>query len=568
MGDEYQNRRDIDKIYDDLYSQINGSLNVLKFKEGSQYKNISSEEGDIGTIDAIIDYYGLTEKSSGDLSDYYTKEEITTILSSYVTSQTLEDYQPLLESGVNIKTINNESLLGEGNINISSQNVFYGTCDTTGTTQIKVVTVDDWSFDTGNILFVKFDDYNKYNGTAKISIDGVEKDIATVGTTKTSRYYWKTGEVVGFVYDGTNMVLLEGGTATTTYYGITKLSSSTSSTSETLSATPKAVKTAYDLANGKADEVHTHTVSDVTDFPSIPSKTSDLTNDGEDGSNPFVSDDDSRLSDARTPTAHSHSTLDVSNSYQYSYIGSNLFSQKLINDGINIKLRDIGESIPSKTSDLTNDGEDGTNVFVSNNDSRLSNARTPTTHSHGNISNDGKINGAKDGAILHITDDNGTIGATLYLNANKVKDSNAHSNIGTSSSEGQDVINTAIDTALSNKANSVHTHDDRYYTESETDNLLNGKASSSHTHDDRYYTESETDTLLSSKAPSTHTHDESEITLEADHYNINTSPFPPDVYAETQDELNNYLYNKANIDVPHTVAEIFTHIDTYYDYYQ
>jgi len=178
-------------------------------------------------------------------------------------------YQDKLVSGTNIKTINSETLLGNGNITINGsgeQNVFYGTCDTVGTTQIKVVTVDDWSFNTGNILFVKFNDSNKYNGTAIISIDGVEKDIATVGTTKTSRYYWKSGEVVGFVYDGTNMVLLEGGTATTTYYGITKLSSSTTSTSEVLSATPKAVKTAYDLANDKADSVHTHKISDVTNL--------------------------------------------------------------------------------------------------------------------------------------------------------------------------------------------------------------------------------------------------------------------------------------------------------------
>lgn len=48
-------------------------------------------------------------------------------------------------------------------------------------------------------------------------------------------------------------------------------------------------------------------------------------------------------------------------------------------------------SIPTKTSDLTNDGADGTNVFVANNDSRLSDSRTPTSHTHGNLSNDGKL---------------------------------------------------------------------------------------------------------------------------------------------------------------------------------
>ena len=62
--------------------------------------------------------------------------------------------------------------------------------------------------------------------------------------------------------------------------------------------------------NGKANSTHTHTKSEISDFPSIPSKTSDLTNDG-DGTNVFVKNNDSRLSDARTPTTHSHDISDV-----------------------------------------------------------------------------------------------------------------------------------------------------------------------------------------------------------------------------------------------------------------
>lgn len=79
-----------------------------------------------------------------------------------------------------------------------------------------------------------------------------------------------------------------------------------------------------------------------------------------------------------------------------------------------------------------------------------------------------------------------------------------------------------------------HTHDDRYYTETETDTLLSAKASTSHTHnisdvtglqtaldnkaaashthDDRYYTETEVDTLLTGKADTNHTHSISAIT--------------------------------------------------------
>lgn len=42
-----------------------------------------------------------------------------------------------------------------------------------------------------------------------------------------------------------------------------------------------------------------------------------------------------------------------------------------------------------------------------------------------------------------------------------------------------------------------HTHDDRYYTETEIDAALSGKSNTGHTHDDRYYTETEVDALIS-----------------------------------------------------------------------
>lgn len=63
-----------------------------------------------------------------------------------------------------------------------------------------------------------------------------------------------------------------------------------------------------------------------------------------------------------------------------------------------------------------------------------------------------------------------------------------------------------------------HTHDDRYYTESETDSKLANKANvnhshsgyalSSHSHDERYYTESEVDTKLAGKSDTSHSHSE------------------------------------------------------------
>jgi len=52
----------------------------------------------------------------------------------------------------------------------------------------------------------------------------------------------------------------------------------------------------------------------------------------------------------------------------------------------------------------------------------------------------------------------------------------------------------------------AHTHDDRYYTETEINSKLNGKSNTGHTHDDRYYTESEMNTKLAGKSDTSHSH--------------------------------------------------------------
>ena len=168
---------------------------------------------------------------------------------------------------------------------IPTENLWYGTSSTAAGTQAKTATTTsgDFALVTGNMVRVKFDNANSYNGTATLNVDGKGAvDIARVGTTKTTRYYWTAGEVVDFVYDGTNFVMSDKGTATTTYYGLTKLSSSTSSTSTALAATPSAVKAAYDLANSKVSDVEvngTSVVSGGVASVTVPTKTSDLTND-------------------------------------------------------------------------------------------------------------------------------------------------------------------------------------------------------------------------------------------------------------------------------------------------
>ena len=169
----------------------------------------------------------------------------------------------------------------------------------------------------------------------------------------------------------------------------------------TTSTNPVENRIITDALNNKADTSHNHTKSEIVDFPdlsavatsgdyndlsnkpAIPSKTSDLTNDG-DGTNVFVKNNDSRLSDARIPTSHTHTKSEISDfptipsklsdlTNDSDFIEKSNTSGLIKNDGtidttsystFSGAYNDLTgkPSIPSKTSDLTNDG-DGINAF-------------------------------------------------------------------------------------------------------------------------------------------------------------------------------------------------------------
>ena len=72
-----------------------------------------------------------------------------------------------------------------------------------------------------------------------------------------------------------------------------------------------------------------------------------------------------------------------------------------------------------------------------------------------------------------------------------------------------------LQAAINGKAPASHTHDDRYFTETEVTNKLAGKSDVGHVHDDLYYTETEIDGKISTlnnaingKAPASHNHDD------------------------------------------------------------
>jgi hypothetical protein len=91
-------------------------------------------------------------------------------------------------------------------------------------------------------------------------------------------------------------------------------------------------------------------------------------------------------------------------------------------------------------------------------------------------------------------------------------DMNTHKIQGVSAAEMAYLVGvtSAIQTQLNGKAATAHTHDDRYYTEAETDTLLSGKAAVSHTQAISSVTGLQT--ALDGKAASSHTHAISDTT--------------------------------------------------------
>lgn len=92
------------------------------------------------------------------------------------------------------------------------------------------------------------------------------------------------------------------GKATTSVWGHTKLNSATNSTDETTAATPKAVKAAYDLANGKiTNGTGTVTSTNIADKTIVNGDIADNAAISYSKLSGVVSSTDSRLSNARTP---------------------------------------------------------------------------------------------------------------------------------------------------------------------------------------------------------------------------------------------------------------------------
>lgn len=133
-----------------------------------------------------------------------------------------------------------------------------------------------------------------------------------------------------------------------------------------------------------------------------------------------------------------------------------------------------------------------TKTYIKTEIDNFLNGKSDTNHTHTNAS----------------TTTSGFLSAEDKTKLNNLKQITVDSTINATSTNP--VQNKVINTALTGKANTNHTHSITNITDLQSQ--LDKKANSVHTHDDRYYTETEMNTKLNGKANSSHTHSIGNVT--------------------------------------------------------
>lgn len=217
-----------------------GTLTIQK--NGTDIQTFTANQSGNSTANITVP---TTVAELSDASDYVKDTDLATVA-------TTGDYDDL----TNTPTIPT----------LKGSRIYYGVCSTPANAVSKVVTTVDGDFtlETGATVTVYFT-YSNTIGVPTLSVDGsTPKEIRNIGDgSGIAHYYWRPFEAQTFTYNGTYW-LADGGLAGTTYYGKTRLSSSVTSTSTSLSATPSAVKSAYDLANGKSTVSYSPTLTSGT----------------------------------------------------------------------------------------------------------------------------------------------------------------------------------------------------------------------------------------------------------------------------------------------------------------
>jgi len=123
------------------------------------------------------------------------------------------------------------------------QGILYGECTTAAATAAKVVSIPGiTSVVEGLSIRVRFQYAQTYNGAPTLNVNGLgAHTIRRSSASNAARYEWVANEILDLVFDGTYWVIVDGGLATTTYYGVTKLATSATSTSTSTALTPGAL---------------------------------------------------------------------------------------------------------------------------------------------------------------------------------------------------------------------------------------------------------------------------------------------------------------------------------------
>ena len=301
-------------IVDNLTST--SSTSALSAKQGKALNDNKIETSSIATS------FGST------LSD-------SKVASEKLVKNSLDAKQATLVSGTNIKTINNNSLLGSGNINIesgsnvdivtswestpsdekvASEKLTKNTLDAKAPTSHASSSSTYGLGTTANYGHVKtingLTQSSHSDGTALSAYQGKVLKDAIDAKPDSSDIPTKTSDLTNdsnyISTSSTSGLIKNDGTIDTTSYSTFSGSYNDLSNKPTIpsasSTVPSADTTSGSYGSGTsyarsnhthpksslyAESSHTHTKSQITDFPSIPSKTSDLQNDG-DGTNAFL----------------------------------------------------------------------------------------------------------------------------------------------------------------------------------------------------------------------------------------------------------------------------------------
>lgn len=212
-----------------------------------------------------------------------------------------------------------------------------------------------------------------------VNSSDVEETTIVAGATDDTVIF-KEGSGISLTGDATNDKLtINANDASTSAAGIVQLSSDTNSTSESTAATSKAVKAAYDKAN------HSHPYASSThDHDDIYYTENEI--------NTLLSgkaDSGHNHSGVYAPASHAH-TVDAIGAASVTHTHGNITTDGKLSTASSLVVTDKNKYIATTSIDPAN--------LVQTSDSRLSDARTPKSHTHGNITNDGKL--ATAGAVV------------------------------------------------------------------------------------------------------------------------------------------------------------------------